>query len=303
MNLSRTKLFWISYFVVAVILQIIAGNFPFSFFKFPLNLILAILWIYGMWILYKDNKNYGISRIIMSSSATFITIVGVIIGSLVIGLFPQLSATDAESRAGILARLGVYNFMSSWVFVSILFALLTNLGMITIRAYFLRKKHRWRFLMNHVGLWLLLGGGFIGSSDLQTLRIPVFANEENNVSFSLEGEKVYLGYDLKLKDFESEHYENGTPRKFQATVSIIEGDNVKDVKLMVNHPYQKNIGEDIYLTGYDTTKESPEYCIVQIVKQPWKYVQLSGILMALIGAAGMFIGGPQKIMNKDDKLG
>lgn len=295
MNFLRTEhIFWILYFVITAIIQFAVGNFPFYFFKFPLNLVLVLLWIYGMWVLYKDYHKKRFTQFLMSRSATFVTIAGVIIGSLVIGLFPQLSAIDAEARSGLLARLGVYNFMSSWIFVGILFALLTNLGMVTIKSYFVRKTHKWRFIMNHVGLWLALGGGFIGSSDFQTLRIPVFFDEETSTSYSVEGEKVYLDYDLRLKNFESELYENGMPKSFEAIVSIIDNDNVSDVKLMVNHPYQKSFGEDIYLTGYDTENATPRYCILQIVKQPWKYVQLVGIIMALIGAVGMFVGGPHK---------
>ena len=70
--------------------------------------------------------------------------------------------------------------------------------------------------------------------------------------------------------------------------------------LEVNHPYAYRLGEDIYLTGYDVTKDNEsEYCILQVVKQPWKYIIVAGILMMLAGAILLFINGPKT----DDKLG
>lgn len=42
--------------------------------------------------------------------------------------------------------------------------------MITIHACRHRKQARWRFILNHTGLWLALFAGFLGSSDTQTLR-------------------------------------------------------------------------------------------------------------------------------------
>lgn len=68
----------------------------------------------------------------------------------------------------------------------------------------------------------------------------------------------------------------------------------------MNHPYAYRLGEDVYLTGYDVTKgNDSEYCILQVVKQPWKYAIVAGILMMLAGAILLFINGAKKY----DKLG
>ena len=66
--------------------------------------------------------------------------------------------------------------------------------------------------------------------------------------------------------------------------------------LEVNHPYAYRLGEDVYLTGYDVAKgNNSEYCILQIVEQPWKYVVVAGILMMLAGAILLFIKGPERV--------
>lgn len=83
----------------------------------------------------------------------------------------------------------------------------------------------------------------------------------------------------------------GCLRVFAADVRIGE----QRTTLEVNHPHSYRLGEDIYLTGYDTRNVgNTRYCILQIVRQPWKYVMVTGILMMLAGAVLLFINGPKK---------
>lgn len=114
-----------------------------------------------------------------------------------------------------------------------LFALLTHLGMITLRRAFRPGRNRWRFALNHAGLWLALFAGVAGSAEEQTLRIPVFRDRPNNEAVTEEGITVLLPKQLQLNDFTVEHYPNGTPRHFFAEISI----DGKPARLEVNHPY------------------------------------------------------------------
>lgn len=85
-----------------------------------------------------------------------------------------------------------------------------------------------------------------------------------------------------------EHYPNGTPRHFFAEISI----DGKSASLEVNHPYAASWGEDYYLTSYDMQSGQPQYCVVQIVREPLKYLMLAGIIMMLCGACLLFLAGP-----------
>ena len=122
--------------MAAVIVQYFAGNFPFHFFEFPLNIILGAIWIYSVYMLLrKNNCTNNITRVLVSPETTAFSLFLFVCGTLVIGLFPQLSAIEAEQKEGILGQLGFYNFMSSWIFVSILFILLSHLAAITWRFH------------------------------------------------------------------------------------------------------------------------------------------------------------------------
>ena len=129
--------------------------------------------------------------------------------------------------------MGFYHFTTSWIFVAGLFALLTHLGMVTLRRAFRPGRNRWRFVLNHAGLWLALFAGVVGSAEEQTLRIPVFLDRPNNEAVTEEGVTVLLPRQLQLNDFTVEQYPNGTPRLFFAEISI----DGKPASLEVNHPY------------------------------------------------------------------
>lgn len=285
-------LYVIGYISIAVVLQLFTGNFPVSFLAFPLNIIFAICWLSLLWILYKEYKNAKLTQFLNSPQTSILSFGLLLCGCLIIGLFPQLTEAEANIREGILASLGCYNFMTSWIFIAILLLLLSNLAMITIHAYHYRKQARWRFILNHSGLWLALFAGFLGSSDTQTLRIPIYKGEPSREAFDMNGASYHLDYEMELDTFAVEYYPNGRPSRFAANVRI---GNEKAL-LEVNHPYAYRWGEDVYLTGYDMTKGiESQFCILQVVKQPWKYVIVAGILMMLAGAVLLFINGPERV--------
>ena len=123
------------YLLLAAIIQLLMGNFPLSFRAFPLNIVFAVIWLFLLWKLYKESRKSAFTRFLSSPKTSILSIILLVAGSLVIGLFPQLSNVEAAMRTNIGASLGFYNFMTSWIFIAILFLLLSNLAMITLHAY------------------------------------------------------------------------------------------------------------------------------------------------------------------------
>lgn len=284
------------YLLLSAGLQIVIGNFPLGFFAFPLNAIIAVIWCFVLWRLYKENASLPLTHFLTAPSTSIWCMFLLIAGSLVIGLFPQLSDSEAKAMSGFLPALGCYNFMTSWIFIAILFLFLSNLAMVIIHAAYHRKIYKKRFLLNHVGLWLALFAGFFGSSDTQTLRTPLYKEMPTREVYGMDGKIYYLDYELELHYFETKYYPNGRPSKFLADIRVGE----RHAILEVNHPYSCKMGEDIYLTGYDVSnRHNDAYCIVQIVRQPWKYITIAGILMMLAGAVLLFVNGPKRTYNHD----
>ena len=47
-----------------------------------------------------------------------------------------------------------------------------------------------------------------------------------------------------------------------------------------------------YLNNVYLVSASGEYCVIEVVNEPWKYLSLLGLVMMIAGAAIMFIKGP-----------
>ena len=81
-----------------------------------------------------------------------------------------------------------------------------------------------------------------------------------------------------------EQAEDGSPELFRAKIAV----NGEVVTIEVNSPYAQRYGEDIYLVSY-----TPEGCVLQVVREPWRMVSTIGIVLLLIGAFMLFMKGFQ----------
>lgn len=240
-----------------------------TFFSFPLNILLAVLWMFGWGWLFKHHSGNPVVRFMMSPLATVLSLVLLILSSLWLGLG------------------GYVSFVQSVPFVLILLYVQTVLYLITLRGWKRAGEGvRWRFLLIHSGLLLAIGAGFWGSPDSYELRLQLDRGEAASQAHLINGSRKGIGYEIKLVDFKTEYSDSGKPVYYEAIIST---DNNMDVCLTVNHPFSPRLGEDIYLTSVND-----HGCILAIVREPWKYFALAGIIMLIIGAFMMFIKGAQR---------
>lgn len=258
--------------LLSAIIQIVVGNFPLSLFRFPLSLILFVAWVAMIAILY---KRFGESRVVqslLSRRATWLSI-GLLVA---VGLWLGLQREPAST---------------AWPTVVALLFVLLHLALVTLRGWRNEGGVRWRFLLNHLGLWLALAAGFWGAPDREELRSIVARDVPTHEVFDSEGRISRVEYELQLADFEVKYYADGTPSSFVAQV-VVDG---RQVALQVNHPYRRTWNETLYLVSYDAAPqgEQVQYCIVEIVRDGWRWLALTGIVMMLAGAVLLFFAGPR----------
>ena len=147
-------------------------------------------------------------------------------------------------------------------------------------------KIRWRFIFLHVGLLLAIGSGLWGSPDSTESRMRLMPEMLSRESVTVDGMKSVLPYELSLTDLRIEYSDEGQMIDYEAFVSV---DGEDPVSISVNHPYGIRFGEDIYLVGV-----SEGSCVLQIVREPWRYFALAGVIMMLAGAFLLFVNGPNK---------
>ena len=258
--------------LLSAIVQIVVGNFPLSLFRFPLSLILFVAWVAMIAILY---KRFGESRVVqslLSRRATWLSI-GLLVA---VGLWLGLQREPAST---------------AWPTVVALLCVLLHLALVTLRGWRNERGVRWLFLLNHLGLWLALVAGFWGAPDCEQVRVMVADGLPTNEAFDSEGRTSRLDYTLQLIDLEEERYADGSPVSFVAQVEV----DGRRVALRANHPYRRSLSEMLYLVSYDAEpNDRARYCVVEVVREPWQWLSMVGIVMLIVGAVLMFVRGPRR---------
>ena len=289
--MTMNILFLALYLLMAIVLQVFIGNFPSAFMAFPLNVLFMALWGIVLLLLYQQEKHVGIIRHLLSPTATFYSLSLTFLGCLIIGIYPQKALIDIASENNLAATLGFYHFHTSWIFVAILLYIQSVLFLVTIRGWRNQQGIRWRFLLCHIGLWLIISSIFFGAADKKTLRVIAYKNHPTKEAIQENGHITHLPYEVCLQAFHVDYFPNGTPSHFEANVLL----GSDSARLAINHPHSYSLTTDVYLTDYDTTLGSKSnYCILQIVYEPWKWFTACGIWILLIGAILLFIQGPTK---------
>ena len=254
--------------------------FPSEFFAFPLNLIFLALWIVGCVLLWTHCRKTLLVRFLLAPAGTFFSI----------GLFSVLCL--------VIGFTGFRSLAGSWISVVISLFLQTVLLFVIMRGWRRTTASgarlgavRWRFLILHVGLLVAVGSAFWGAPDTRTLRMKAYVGVPSNEAYFMDGRQTWLPYDILLREFDVQEYDNGVPAAYKALVEV---DGVP-AEIQVNDPYGHGLGVDVYLVGYDAAmRADSQYCILEIVREPWKHVTVVGIVMLLFGAVLLFVGGPDR---------
>ncbi|MFZ5642906.1 MAG: cytochrome c biogenesis protein ResB [Bacillota bacterium] len=151
-------------------------------------------------------------------------------------------------RGGIITALGLNQVFSAPWFVMMGFLLGLNLTVcIMQRMKALAKRPSWRksgSVVLHTGLVLVLIGSAVSSFDKHGHYFE--AREGELKQLSLQG----FPFDLFIKDFTIEYFENNLPRQYRSTVQVIKsGVPQKEKEISVNHPLKFG-GAKVYQTSF-----------------------------------------------------
>ena len=276
--MKRSVLIVLTIFITGLLIQAFAGYFPVEAFAFPINAAVLFAALAGLWVLWREKPGGVVCRWLASGNASIALIAAFLICCLILGM--KMQDADAASFPGF------GNVRRTWWFILISIALMANLFVVILS----RRKKGLRFILNHIGVLLALIGCFFGAPD-HTVSRAIVSGEAVHEAVGENGEIVPLPAAMKLDGFNVELDQRGNVRNYMALIDV-EG---KKVELRVNHPYRISISEDVYLTSYDRDNPEPQYCIVEVVRQPWKYLIWAGIVMMMAGGILMFARG------KDDQ--
>ena len=276
--MKRSVLIVLTIFITGLLIQAFAGYFPAEAFAFPINAAVLFAALAGLWVLWREKPGGAVCRWLASGNASIALIAAFLICGLVLGMKMQHADAVSFPGFGIVRR--------TWWFILSSIALMANLFVVILS----RRKKGIRFILNHIGVLVALVGCFFGAPD-HTVSRAIVSGEAVHEAVGENGEIVPLPAAMKLDGFNVELDQRGNVRNYMALIDV----DGKKVELRVNHPYRISISEDVYLTSYDRDNPEPQYCIVEVVRQPWKYLIWAGIVMMMAGGILMFARG------KDDQ--
>ena len=128
----------------------------------------------------------------------------------------------------------------------------------------------------HLSILIILAGALVGSSTVASrlLRNPDFAfkgsvmlPEQESTGHILafkSGRRIDLGFSLRCDAFAIEYYDNGMPKTYRSSVTVLEdGKPVRTAEIEVNRPLTHR-GVTFYQSSYQAGREY----IVSLAKQP-----------------------------------
>ncbi len=186
-------------FVMELFFQNKSGLIP----SLPWSIILFLSIFFGIGTIMFFFKSNRIVKWLASVPAAIASIALFFTVSLFMGIFPQ-AQNSVNSLPDIL---GLTNIVTSWqMFTAMLFLLIT-LGFTAFKRLFPLKKRNIGFLLNHLGLWILLASAAIGSIDMQRLKIQLFENNGfSNVAIDNQNNMFKIPFEIKLIDFDIDEY-------------------------------------------------------------------------------------------------
>ena len=259
--------------LLALILDVTVGNFPYHIFCFPLNILVIALWLTIIVRAYRNRAGSRFAKFMLSRGATWLALSLMAVVGIVLGL-QRVPAT------------------TSWCVVVAILFVLTHLSFVILRGWRVNGKIRLRFVLTHVGLWLALGAGFWGAPDREQLRLAVDYTPTNE-AYTMQGALTLLPYEIGLEELTVERNEQGVATNYEARVKIAD----ESVSLRVNHPYNRTLSQKIYLASVRESKEG-SCAIIEVVNEPWQWFSMAGIVMLILGGLLLFLRGPQRGDNR-----
>lgn len=259
--------------VALVVVELSFGSFPVDIFRFPVNILAMVLWLTLLIVAYKQRATSRFARFMLSQRALWLSFTLIAAIGIALGL-ERKPSSDA------------------WVVVASILFILSHLIFITLRGWRTARGIRWRFTLLHLGLIFALGAGFWGAPDREQLRIAV-DSEPNDEAYTMSGKPRILNYAITLEDYDIRLDESGMPEHYEAQIGI----NNERHTIRVNHPYERSWKEKIYLISIGEDTSGERYCILEIVREPWQWLSMTGIVMLIAGAVMMFVGGPRRSNN------
>ncbi len=255
-NISKRKLFtkeWkykegfiisLALFIIGLSISVITGGEKAIMPSYPINVILIVVYTILLVVLYLFEKKNKVIAWLSSIPAAISSVVFLTIMSTLLGIIPQV-----PSKNELINNMGFTDLTSSWMFAFSVVFILTTLGLVTAKRVFPFKKKNIGFLLNHMGLYIVLISGLAGSGDIQRLYFKLNDNAKApiDIGVDINNSAYSVPFKLKLKKFIMKEY---VPK-----LVIVESKNSKIFDQRDKVPYHVDTNQTAKLMHWEVKVE------------------------------------------------
>lgn len=152
--------------VVGLMLQLSMGPLDWDIFMSPANIITLIVFIALLVLVYALHRKYYFVKFMMTGKAAVPAIVGACLLTLIMGLTRQVGSTEDSADP-----IGLTKMLSFWPFILVYVWMTAIVGLVGIKQIANLSLKRLSAALSHVGLFIVLTCGTLGSADMQRLKM------------------------------------------------------------------------------------------------------------------------------------
>ena len=187
--------------ILGLFVELISGGHGVYMPHWPLNIIILSVFVIYIVLLHFFWKSD--IKVWLSSVPTTVTAIGAYAFVVVLmGFIPQID----KSEPNWIRLIGLSHIHRSWEFLFLSIYLLMILGLVILRRF---KKMNFRnitFLLNHLGIFIVISAASVGTGDLQRLTLPLYSGQESNYAYKNKTTLKKLPFSVKLDTFKIEYY-------------------------------------------------------------------------------------------------
>lgn len=187
--------------ITGFFLEVFVGSNELMVMSYPTNLYFLLGYVAMLFVSYKWFSHIQLIRWLSKVPASISSIALVTLMVMVMGIVPQV-----PSENPIISRFGLNHITQNWAFILILFQFLTCLGLVTIKRILQLDWANVGFILNHLGLFIALIAGVLGTGDLQRLTFNLYENKPSWIAKDSNNNSIELPFAFYLNDFLIEEY-------------------------------------------------------------------------------------------------
>ncbi len=192
-----------------VVQLLVGGGVDSSIWAFPLNLFLTLFIIATAAVFcfrYPVSKYTLLFRQPLFGAGVMTVLVGftIVMGTLLQHRPEQLGEVGSMPLVGALFR----SMVNSWCFVGMLLLLLFVLCIVTMARKVTFTVRYIAFLLNHLGLLLLMIASLMGTADKCEYKMILAEGHTTSMVYTSKGQRVSLPFELTLTRFSTEGFPN-----------------------------------------------------------------------------------------------